>query len=117
MRIFHKANFSISIAPVLLVTACVMLGACTQSGQGDDIEKRIADADARTEAAERRLKLATQNGSPGNGALASRVDVAKPQDDQPIDGTVADNPHGALADGEHYAESWSRRSGPTHDEP
>jgi hypothetical protein len=104
-------------AALLGVAPALMLGACSQSAQDADIEQRIAAADARTAAAEKRISLATHTAGTGNGFAnaqpgAAGSGIAGP----PVDPAPADVGVGSGV-GLQYAPYRDRHSVPNKDVP
>jgi hypothetical protein len=108
-RIRAYRSTTVALAP-LAATVLLALGACSQSQPDADIEQKIAAADARTAAAELRIKLATQSGGSSNGFETTASNPPPPPVGQPVDST-------APVDGTQHAPPRAGRTGPTNEEP
>jgi hypothetical protein len=103
---------SVGLAP-LAASLLLALGACSPSPDAD-LEKKIADADARTAAAEARIKQATQADNAGASVTSGgSKPPAHPVADNP---SPADLAAGSPAGGPYmpYRDS---HSGPSNDVP
>ena len=111
---FHKRYFPAWGIPLV---AGLLLCACTQSQHVADLEKRIADADARTEAAEKRIKMVSQSPEAGSAPMMTSLESAKSQTDRLVENAASNAPLNGPVDGDRTGLPINGRAGPTHDEP
>lgn len=109
----HRSHAGTLLA--LVIGPLLILGGCSQSAPADDVEKRIADADARAAAAEKRISIATHTAPPGNAIAQAPVADTGGEVGQPVVSAVpADGGGGVNAQDAPYRDS---HSGPNHDVP
>ena len=98
---------------MLVAMPVIVAGGCAQAPDAD-LEKRLADADARTAAAEKRIAAATHAG--GGSAIASGP-PAQTQAIQPVDNNAALDSANGVSEDTKYQPYRDARSGPNKDVP